>query len=122
MAHLTENAKVMVSRAEQESELLVKGLTLDAKVQLAEIENKIELDYQNLMSRAEAQVTMAEQVTTELFAEVLQLDPGKVLSRGYAIVSNDQGKVLPDTAALAEGESIQITFRDGTRMATVGVA
>lgn len=122
MAHLTENAKVMVSRAEQESELLVKGLTLDAKVQLAEIENKIELDYQNLMSRAEAQVTMAEQVTKELFAEVLQLDPGKVLSRGYAIVSNDQGKVLPDTAALAEGESIQITFRDGTRMATVGVA
>lgn len=41
------------------------------------------------------------------------LDPRRVLQRGYAIVQNEQGKIVTEARAVAPGAALSIEFRDG---------
>ncbi|MCA8963727.1 MAG: exodeoxyribonuclease VII large subunit [Planctomycetes bacterium] len=41
------------------------------------------------------------------------LDPGRVLQRGYALVRDGAGAVVPDAARLSSGAALAIHFRDG---------
>jgi exodeoxyribonuclease VII large subunit len=48
-----------------------------------------------------------------LGAGLAQLDPAKVLERGYSIVQKPGGEVVRDSAALAPGESVALRFAKG---------
>lgn len=56
-----------------------------------------------------------ERVTASLGA----LNPLGVLGRGYALVQNEQGRVVPAAAALTVGERVTLRFSDGTARASV---
>lgn len=52
-------------------------------------------------------------------AKLDALSPMKVLTRGYSIVSGDDGKVLRSVSQTRAGECLQITLSDGSVSATV---
>ena len=56
-----------------------------------------------------------ERVTASLGA----LNPLAVLSRGYALVQTEAGKVIPAAAALTVGERVSLKFSDGSARAVV---
>lgn len=47
------------------------------------------------------------------------LDPRRVLARGFALVRDAQGRVLPGAAGLQAGAAIEVCFRDGRAAARV---
>ncbi len=51
-----------------------------------------------------------ERVTASLGA----LNPLSVLGRGYALVQNEEGRVIPTAAELKTGERVHLRFADGT--------
>jgi exodeoxyribonuclease VII large subunit len=52
-------------------------------------------------------------------ANLKQLSPVEVLSRGYAIVSRPDGAVLRSASATAAGEAVRIRFHQGSAQATI---
>lgn len=65
------------------------------------------------------QITTARQSTTALFREVAGLGPEKTLERGFALVRDDQGKVLTDPTAAEVGQNIKIEFNRGSLHAQI---
>jgi exodeoxyribonuclease VII large subunit len=57
-------------------------------------------------------------VLERLSAQLGQLSPLKILERGYAIVSNEQG-IVKDAAAASPGSDIHVRFGKGERDARV---
>lgn len=47
------------------------------------------------------------------------LDPARVLGRGYALVRDAAGRVVPAAARLDEGQAVRLQFRDGTAAAHI---
>lgn len=41
-------------------------------------------------------------------------DPERIVQRGYAIITDDQGKVINGTASLQQGQMLTIRFKDGS--------
>ena len=56
-----------------------------------------------------------ERVTAQLGA----LNPLGVLSRGYALVQTEEGRVIPAVSALSVGDRVSLRFADGTARAVV---
>ena len=56
---------------------------------------------------------------TGLAASLDAMSPLKVLSRGYAMVRDQDGTLVADAAALHTGQRIRVTFRDADRTAIV---
>ena len=56
-----------------------------------------------------------ERVTAQLGA----LNPLGVLSRGYALVQTEEGRVIPAGSALSVGDRVSLRFADGTARAVV---
>lgn len=47
-------------------------------------------------------------------ASLSALNPLAILSRGYALVQSEEGRVIPGTAELCQGERVSLRFSDGT--------
>ncbi len=72
------------------------------------------------LDRAQARVRERAQARWVNIAGRLEaLSPLKVLSRGYAAISTDSGKVVVRAADLAAGDRVNIAFADGARRARV---
>lgn len=52
-------------------------------------------------------------------AKLDAMSPLKVLSRGYAMTTNEDGKVVRSVSQIAAGEQVQVVLSDGTLQATV---
>jgi exodeoxyribonuclease VII large subunit len=69
----------------------------------------------------------AAERTRDRYAETLRrqqqalanLDPQRVLERGYTITRDADGKVLTRAAAVAAGSTLAVAFADGTATARV---
>lgn len=55
------------------------------------------------------------------FAKLSALDPMKVLTRGYAVVENENKKILSSVESVSKGDNITIKFSDGEILAQVKV-
>lgn len=72
------------------------------------------------MERAQARVLERAQARLVNIAGRLEaLSPLKVLSRGYAAISTESGKVVVKASDLAGGDKVKIAFADATRIATI---
>ncbi len=72
------------------------------------------------MERAQARVTERAQARLVNIAGRLEaLSPLKVLSRGYAAISTESGKVVVKASDLGAGDKVKIAFADATRTATI---
>lgn len=72
------------------------------------------------LAAAEAVALSAQRTRlTRLAAGLDAMSPLKVLARGYAVVSDESGALIPEAAALKTGQIIQITFRDDSVSAQI---
>lgn len=53
-------------------------------------------------------------------ARLRSVDPERVLDRGFAMVKDSDGKILPTAASLAQGQDARIIFSDGSARAQIG--
>ncbi len=52
-------------------------------------------------------------------AQLVQLDPGAVLSRGYALVRDGEGRIVRDAATLTIGQPVRLQFGQGSADADI---
>lgn len=72
------------------------------------------------LAAAEAAVLSGQRTRlTRLAAGLDAMSPLKVLARGYAVVSDENGTLVKEAAAVKAGQKIRITFRDDTVPAVI---
>lgn len=75
--------------------------------------------YQRWQRQSSALLTQHQQQLKHLETRLNPLNPSRVLARGYAWVSDEQGRVISSAKQLNAGQAIQAQFMDGKVKATV---
>jgi len=65
------------------------------------------------------QIQAKRQLLLILNGKLLELDPGRVLDRGYSMALTADGQLITHVAQLAPGDNMQVRFRDGRANTTV---
>ncbi len=79
----------------------------------------LELLRNRLISEQKQRISMKRQRYIAMTAKLDAMSPLKVLSRGYAMVQNENGKIIRNIDNVTVGESINITLENGFIAATV---
>lgn len=110
----------MVERRRERLEWMAKRPCLLRPEQPIERANQTIDLLSDRMERAQARVTERAQARLVNIAGRLEaLSPLKVLSRGYAAISTESGKVVVKASDLGAGDKVKIAFADATRTATI---
>ena len=72
----------------------------------AESRRRLQDAMQRMLERHDNRLSAAQQ-------HLQHLDPQQVLARGYSMVRDERGAVVVDSAALAPGDALQVTFARG---------
>ena len=92
--------------------LFGSGITTARAARMASLQARIAVIRSGLVSTRAAHVAAA--------ARALQaLDPSQVISRGYALVRNEQGGLVTDSGQLRPGELLQLELAHGAAQARV---
>lgn len=92
------------------------------KVPTAYIDNRrIELDRirDRLIAAQEAQLNNSRRKFVALTASLEAMSPLKVLTRGYAIASDSNGKCIKSVNEISAGDQLHLTFSDGSARCVV---
>ncbi|MDD4311878.1 MAG: exodeoxyribonuclease VII large subunit [Eubacteriales bacterium] len=68
---------------------------------------------------AKERVTNARAELSQTMAKLCALDPSAVLERGYAILTDEDGRAIGGVASMQTGERVAIRMRDGTAEARI---
>ena len=68
---------------------------------------------------ASRRLTFKRQSMERVVASLAALNPLAVLSRGYALVQTEEGRVVPAAAELSVGDRVSLRFADGTAKVAV---
>lgn len=84
-------------------------------------DHRLRVDHlqQKLIAATERSLTKGKQRFIFLTAKLDAMSPFKVLTRGYSLVKDQEGKLIRSAGDLASGREISITFREGSATATV---
>ena len=88
----------------------------------AHIKNRrVSIDYlgERLLAAQERNTASCKQSFIKLASKLDAMSPLRVLSRGYAIASNEQGETVKSVESLYAGERIKVNFSDGSADCTV---
>jgi exodeoxyribonuclease VII large subunit len=89
------------------------------RLRLARIKHRHELLAQQLIKLAASRLLEARRSHESLQAHLTQLSPLAVLSRGYAIVSNERNQIVRAASEMKIGESLHIRLPSGSLAAAV---
>lgn len=92
------------------------------KIPTAYIDNRrIELDRirDRLIAAQEAQLNNSKRRFVALTASLEAMSPLKVLTRGYAIASDSDGKCIKSVNEISAGDLLRLTFSDGSAQCVV---
>jgi exodeoxyribonuclease VII large subunit len=92
---------------------------LDPRVRLAELGKRLGAAGHGLTRAIESRLARERRRLDPLAASLAALSPLNVLDRGYAIVQDEAGHVLSDSAAAAAGTGIRVRLRKGRLVATI---
>jgi exodeoxyribonuclease VII large subunit len=106
-------------RARSLSDLTKRLEAANLRLRFARIRHQQELLEQRLQKLGPAVVLNARRKYEPLRAHLTQLSPLAILSRGYAIVSNAQNRVIRSASEVSAGEPLGIRLHAGTVTATV---
>ncbi len=98
-----------------DSKLSPKGAMSRMELLDASVERMYTSISNNVQRRMESDRASLESLSGRLSS----LDPRNVLSRGYSMVTSEEGEIITSVARLTEGCSITIDFRDGKAEAEV---
>ncbi len=88
----------------------------------AHIKNRrVSIDYlgERLLAAQERKTASCKQIFIKLASKLDAMSPLRVLSRGYAIASNEQGETVKSVVTLNAGDRIKVNFSDGSADCTV---
>jgi len=74
---------------------------------------------ERILRAAKAGSGNAGATLNEMRAKLAALDPGAVLERGYALITDRKGAALTGIDMLSPGDDVQIRLRDGTADAVI---
>jgi exodeoxyribonuclease VII large subunit len=104
----------------QQIEALLRRLhSTDVRLHLGKAKESLERADRRLAELMRQRLNGAGRRFEKLEANLKQLSPVEVLSRGYAIVSSESGRVLRSSEETAAGEAVAIRFHQGSAQATV---
>ena len=95
-------------------------MAFDLKRHLTAGQNRLDasgIDFMGQLLRE--RIRLREERIYGLVEKLHALDPVHTLDRGYAMVKDENGSILTSIAEMKEGNSIQLTMKDGTADATV---
>jgi len=92
---------------------------LDLRLRFAQTRQKLEAADRTAAETMRASLTRARRRYEPLAAELQQLSPLRVLDRGYAIVQDDQGRILKDAADAPPPSAIAVRLARGRLKARV---
>ncbi len=109
---------LLVARAHW-GELDARLKALDLRLRFAQTRQRLEAANRTSVETMRAALTRARRRYEPLAAELQQLSPLRVLDRGYAIVQDDQGRILKDAADAPPPSAIAIRLARGRLTARV---
>lgn len=96
---------------------LVSSLTelvTGAKRLIAKRNHEVELIKQRIPAVVSKYILSRAELISHLEDKVNLLDPARLLTRGYSITTDSNGKVICDISKLKNGDTVRTRFRDGT--------
>ena len=109
-------AALMGERRKRLEDLTARLRSLDLRLRFAHARRKIESSETAIIQMGRLRVTRAQGRLYPLIAHLTQLSPLKILERGYAIVTNAQGRIVKEPAEAPAGSRVDI------RLAKRGIA
>ncbi|MBQ2064298.1 MAG: exodeoxyribonuclease VII large subunit [Firmicutes bacterium] len=95
-------------------------MAFDLKRHLTAGQNRLDASGIDFMGQLlHERIRLREERINGLVEKLHALDPVHTLDRGYAMVKDENGSILTSIAEMKEGNSIQLTMKDGTADATV---
>ena len=79
----------------------------------------LDMELKKLQSSIKLELNKKQGAFEKIIAKVDNLSPLKTLSRGYAIISNDDGKIIKSAKNLKSNDNIKIKLMDGEKNATI---
>jgi exodeoxyribonuclease VII large subunit len=101
------------------AELDARLKALDLRLRFAQTRQRLEAANRTAAETMQARLTRARRRYEPLAAELHQLSPLRVLDRGYAIVQDDQGRILKDAADAPPPAAIGVRLARGRLRARV---
>ena len=88
-------------------------LKLAIESRLSAMESRLNLIEAGLKAAVEARIQKEEHALALLESRIAAADPRGLLSKGYALVSGSDGRMLKSAAAVNEGDVLRLHFADG---------
>ena len=107
------------SRTRALADLIKRLEAANLRLRFARARHRQELLEQKLSKLASARLADCRRHFESLLANLTQLSPLAVLSRGYAIVSNVQNQIIRAASETTVGEALQIRLHSGNLTAAV---
>lgn len=79
----------------------------------------LDMELKKLQSSIKLELNKKQGAFEKIIARLDTLSPLKTLSRGYAIISNDDGKIIKSAKNLKSNDNIKIKLMDGEKNATI---
>jgi exodeoxyribonuclease VII large subunit len=110
----------MLQSKQQQLALAARGLSAEPLTREAtrRRERVIELS-QRTTTALRRHLQQEEKQLLQLHARLESLNPENILQRGYALVCDDAGKVIPRGAGLNTGTNVHLVFADTQKKATI---
>jgi len=106
-------------RRKRLEELTARLRSLDLRLRFAAARRRLETAEMAALQRMRLSVTRGHGRLEPLIAHLTQLSPLKILERGYAIVTNDAGRIVKEPAEAPAGSEIKVRLAKGEIAAQV---
>ncbi len=117
---LRERVNVTASLLRKKMEALTRRLRdLDLRLRIATARRRLEAGDGGAVQLIRLRLTRAHGRLDPLVANLTQLSPLKILERGYAIVSNEAGRIVKEPAEAPEGSNNDVRLARGRIAARV---
>ncbi len=94
----------------QQAESAVRAL---AQSQLDTARDRVPAAWTEIQAGARQTLRQARQASSALMSEIAGQGPEKTLVRGFAVVRDGSGRILPRAAEVVPGQALRIEFHDG---------
>ena len=110
---------IMAERRKRLEDQTARLRSLDLRLRFAHARRKVESAETAILQTARLKVTRAHSRLDPLIAHLTQLSPLKILERGYAIVTNEHGRIVKEAVDAPVGSAVGIRLGKGEIAAKV---
>ena len=99
----------------QLTQTLTSAIRQKAQSQRMLLESRTELLYSNMKNK----ITQTRSAVDKAMIVIRENDPRNIFNKGYAAVTDENGKVVPDVESVVTGKAYKVVMRDGSFTAHV---